>query len=187
MSYAGLLASLYRISVAIPSGILVAEANGRIVHRNPALQTLLAGEPQRDHVEAELERLVGDLAASVASSTAGTEPQDEVQHTISTTQGRYRVWGMLVSFGLPGGSVAIVVGVDRQKSERISNRELRERFRLTPRECQVARMIARGDSDPEISAALGISRHTAEHHTEHVLAKLAVRRRSEVYRRLTAR
>jgi non-specific serine/threonine protein kinase len=51
---------------------------------------------------------------------------------------------------------------------------------LTPREREVAALIARGHSNREIAAALVISPHTAERHVEHILAKLDASSRAEV-------
>jgi DNA-binding CsgD family transcriptional regulator len=51
---------------------------------------------------------------------------------------------------------------------------------LTAREQEVARLVAAGRSTKEVGGALGISYHTARHHTERVFAKLGVRTRVEV-------
>jgi DNA-binding CsgD family transcriptional regulator len=56
--------------------------------------------------------------------------------------------------------------------------DLRGRFHLTERECQVAQALALGRSNREIAAALAIRERTAEHHTEHVLLKLGVHSRA---------
>jgi HD-GYP domain-containing protein (c-di-GMP phosphodiesterase class II)/DNA-binding CsgD family transcriptional regulator len=49
---------------------------------------------------------------------------------------------------------------------------------LTPRELEVLRLLADGASNPDISKTLYISRRTAEHHVEHILAKLDVTSRT---------
>ena len=51
---------------------------------------------------------------------------------------------------------------------------------LTPRELQVARLIARGRSNKEIAAQLVISQRTAEGHVEHILTKLGFTSRAQV-------
>lgn len=51
---------------------------------------------------------------------------------------------------------------------------------LTPRETGVARLLAAGLSAKAIASQLGISPHTARHHTERVYTKLGVRRRGAV-------
>jgi DNA-binding CsgD family transcriptional regulator len=55
---------------------------------------------------------------------------------------------------------------------------LREHYRLTDREVEVASLLAVGKSNSEIASALSISEHTCRHHTERVLAKLGVRSRA---------
>ncbi|HXT17369.1 MAG TPA: helix-turn-helix transcriptional regulator [Gemmatimonadaceae bacterium] len=58
--------------------------------------------------------------------------------------------------------------------------------RLTARERQVARELARGHSNQQIAGALGLSVHTVRRHTERVLRKLGVRSRHAVAERLRA-
>jgi len=57
---------------------------------------------------------------------------------------------------------------------------LMARYQLTPREAEVARLLAVGKSNAEIAAELLISEHTARRHTEQVLLKLGVRSRAAV-------
>jgi predicted ATPase/DNA-binding CsgD family transcriptional regulator len=51
---------------------------------------------------------------------------------------------------------------------------------LTPRELEVARLVARGRSNKRIAAELVISQRTAEGHVEHILAKLGFTSRAQV-------
>ena len=55
---------------------------------------------------------------------------------------------------------------------------------LTRREKQIARMLASRATNAEIAAALGISVHTARHHSQSILEKLGVTSRAEVRERL---
>ena len=55
---------------------------------------------------------------------------------------------------------------------------LQSTYGLTPREIQVAMLLAQGRSNVAIAAALRISPHTARHHTQRVLAKLGVHSRA---------
>lgn len=65
--------------------------------------------------------------------------------------------------------------------------DLRARYGLSPRECDVALLMARGLSDRDIAARLAISWHTARRHSERVLGKLSVTSRAEVALTLLAR
>jgi non-specific serine/threonine protein kinase len=51
---------------------------------------------------------------------------------------------------------------------------------LTPREREVAELVARGDSNKEIAANLTVSRRTAETHIEHILSKLGFTSRTQI-------
>lgn len=53
-------------------------------------------------------------------------------------------------------------------------------YRLTRREMEVASLLRLRRSNAEIARTLGISGHTARHHTESVLAKLGLHSRTEV-------
>ena len=52
-------------------------------------------------------------------------------------------------------------------------------YGLTDREREVLALVAAGKSNPQIAAALYISRKTAEHHVSRILAKLGVTTRAE--------
>lgn len=60
---------------------------------------------------------------------------------------------------------------------------LAARHGLTAREAEVAERLLAGDSNKRLAAGLGISPHTARHHTERVFAKLGVRSRKEMMAR----
>jgi non-specific serine/threonine protein kinase len=52
--------------------------------------------------------------------------------------------------------------------------------RLSARERQVAVLVARGYSNPQIATALTVTRATAARHVEHILAKLGLRNRAQI-------
>ncbi len=80
--------------------------------------------------------------------------------------------------GAAGGTPSDVIGY--------TDDELVARFGLTHRQAGVARLLARGLTNPEIAEALAISRFTARNHAEQVLAKLRVVSRGRVAAALRA-
>jgi DNA-binding CsgD family transcriptional regulator len=63
---------------------------------------------------------------------------------------------------------------------RRKNRRASFGARLTPREQEVARMIARGRSDRDVAHVLQISVRTVHHHVEAILSKLGVANRERI-------
>jgi DNA-binding CsgD family transcriptional regulator len=51
---------------------------------------------------------------------------------------------------------------------------------LSPRELEVARLVARGMTNKQIGEALYVSERTAENHVQHILTKLGLRNRSQI-------
>ena len=83
--------------------------------------------------------------------------------------------------GLPtADAVAYALQQPPEKPEKPSAPTLSAGAPLTPRELQVARLIAGGRSNKEIAAELVISQRTAENHVEHILAKLGFTSRAQV-------
>lgn len=78
------------------------------------------------------------------------------------------------------------VGVPTGSAGLPSSHQLRRRFDLTPREAEVALALAVRRTNEEIAAELDVSEHTARHHTQHVLRKLRITSRRDVYGVITA-
>ena len=62
----------------------------------------------------------------------------------------------------------------------LADEALRERFNLTARQIEVARLLGEDFTNAEIAAKLEMSYYTARNHTEQVLAKLGVSSRAAV-------
>lgn len=70
----------------------------------------------------------------------------------------------------------------RRYLHRVEHGELPNRGPLTPREAEVVKLIAEGNSSQEIAEALTISLKTVERHRANILDKLGMRDRVEVTR-----
>jgi DNA-binding CsgD family transcriptional regulator len=57
-------------------------------------------------------------------------------------------------------------------------------YGLSPRECQVAALVARGHSTKEIAARLGISAYTVQDHLDNASVKVGVRGRRALLAKL---
>lgn len=79
-------------------------------------------------------------------------------------------------------SIKAVGYLDRLKNGNVLSST--SRTRLTPREAEVARLLAEAESNRTIAQRLGISERTVEHHVESILSRLGVRSRWLVTRDL---
>lgn len=83
-----------------------------------------------------------------------------------------------------GEPVIVVVLMDREPQAMPDAEELCLRFNLTPREAEVALLLAERMSCREIANRLSMSFHTARSHVDRILSKLGVRRKHDVRRKL---
>lgn len=74
----------------------------------------------------------------------------------------------------------VLVIVERRGLPLPAGHDLKARFGLTAREADVALLLAQRRQNIEIAETLCVSVHTARHHTERVLEKLDLNRRTQV-------
>lgn len=174
-SAAGLLPVLERIA----EGVAILDGDGRVVYVNPALAALLA----EDREGGRLSLVIGALARELV---AGRDPRHAppassgapLVRELRTAAAPYRI-SATSSPAADAGCACLLILVERVARRTLAATELARRFGLTRREWDVALLLARGFSNADIAAALGVSIHTARRHVEHVLAKLGVHSRAE--------
>jgi DNA-binding CsgD family transcriptional regulator len=143
-----------------------------------------------DAVCVALSRAMQTMARSVGSPSSGTPASpsserghiDPVVRDVSTAAGHYRLRGIRLRPGLFDCARSVLVIADRLAGDAIDRARMRELFRLTEREVEVALLLAERRRNAEIARALGISVHTARHHIERVLGKLGDCKRGDVQR-----
>jgi DNA-binding CsgD family transcriptional regulator len=165
-------------------GVVIADARGRVVHRNATLAALLEAEPARGRLWAGLRALLAECVADHRTAaplaprharvaTAGGRAYRLVATALDPLDGRY--------------GLAYVVTVQRVQHAPADLAETLSTFGLTPREREVALLLVTGASNEHVATTLGMSRYTARHHTEHILSKIGVRTRAEILPRVQRR
>lgn len=157
--------------------LMIHDRTGRGVHATPAASAMLANEPRRRYLEAAVRRVAASLVTRPRS-----EPAAPTGLTMEVDVGgaRYTLRGSYAGAGLFESRETIVVLLERTSMGVLADGPLGTRYRLTSREIEVARVLARGLTNAELADHLGISPHTAKRHTESVLRKLGVKTRAAV-------
>jgi DNA-binding CsgD family transcriptional regulator len=196
---------------AVPDALLVVGPDGRERHRNASLVRQLAGEPERERVLAAMRDAARALSDAQATSPAGlllsATRASAGERRVVTAQARYAVRATYGSEALWGISGVVLVSLEREAvvaslvdapdgaAGRVAHDLGADALPLatlaalgfTVREAEVAQLLARRLSNAELAAALGVSVHTARHHTERVMQKLGVQKRRDVVTALLAR
>jgi len=175
---------LLAILCSLSDGLLLIDAAGgeQFTH----MDRLLAGEPEREHLRAEILRRATSTWTKRRGATVLPPHDVPGAAEVATVSARYRARWLWLAPGYFGTPRSLLVVVDRVGADLPDVRALQERFRLTQRETEVALLLARRLSTPEIARTLGVSVHTARRHTENVMVKLGVSSRREVVTCLAA-
>lgn len=165
----------------LDTAALVVFADGE-THRNRPLRNLLDGlaDPKdASRLVAELERMGGEalrLHEPPDKATPRT-PLDAGTRAIEIAGEALRLHASSLPPGTAGPEPAALV-LAKGVSPRLPDpRALVGRYGLTPRQAQVARLLATGASNREIAERLEISPHTARHHAQSVLNRVGIHSR----------
>ncbi|HEU4697543.1 MAG TPA: LuxR C-terminal-related transcriptional regulator [Gemmatimonadales bacterium] len=158
--------------------LLVTGADGRVVHRTPALGRLLLEEPERERVEREMAAMAGELVRLRRRRAGEGVLAPGAVRTVVTAHARWTLRASYVT--ADPGDATVRVAAEAARLEPPPVTAVVRTLGLTRREAEVARLLARRMSDAELAAALGISWHTARRHSERVLQKLGVDSRTKV-------
>lgn len=156
-----------------PAGLY--DAGGRLLHRNRALEEALADEPEPELIA----RTMDELAETFAARRRDPAPARErlpasVETSVETASGARRIWATCAARG------RVLVRLEEIGPRLPDPEVLVESHDLTPREAEVALLLARGASDRALARELEISWHTARVHVRNVLGKLGLSSRAAV-------
>ena len=156
----------------LTDAVLLFDADGQEVYRNRALRDLLRREPDAS--------LLIQAAASLAAESVTSRPSAPLssQRTLSLAGGRYQLrLGYPPQFRERDQGRLLVI---ERTSLYPSPSSLQDRFGLTPRQAEVALLLAQGLSNDAIAGELTISSHTARHHVQEILSKMGLSSRAAV-------
>lgn len=175
-------ASIVRFVDAIDSPVALVNRDGRLAAMNGPARDFFIGRPGlqlRESVESFARSVLGDRKRSA-------EGAPNRAHTIEIGADRFVATIVAAGSDLTTHDVGAMVLLRRErldtKAPLGSEHAIAKRFGLTGQEARVAVMLADQRSNRDIAAALGVSVHTARHHTERVLAKLHIHSRYDVKR-----
>lgn len=153
----------------------VVSVDGTLLFLSEQLQSYLAGNDHRADLLAAILSLAQDVTHALIRSPDQALAQPARRVTIGS-----KTYGLRARIGSAvHGDPEVHIWIDPQ-SGRTLNRELARAFGLTPRECEVAALIADGLRDKEIARRLSISPHTARRHSEALLRKTELSNRASL-------
>lgn len=129
---------------------------------------------------------VHGAARSVWESIPRHIPEPLREHTANAERSNRRALGderyanLVEEAGRLDRIAAVAVGLGHEGPRAPARSTQKRRGVLTPRELEVADLVARGMTDREIAAELVIGQRTAESHVQHILTKLGFRSRSQI-------
>lgn len=168
---------LRRVVDLLSDAVFVFSMDGREVYRNRALRQLLRGLHDPD----PLCRSAIGVALSVSENHMSARPSQACR-TIQGETGTYVLRGTWAG-RLLGNETGVLVTVE-PGSPYPSLLALQSAHNLTPRQAEVALLVARGMKDAQIADELSISVHTVRRHVSAVRARLGVDSRAAVADRL---
>jgi DNA-binding CsgD family transcriptional regulator len=165
---------------------MVFSLDGRELYRSARLRRTLDEDPCRERL-VERMRLTAHDIASVAATVPAAQLSELhrlgfSRQEVEGATGRYRARACLIGRGVLGTEAVVLVTLHRISSDLPSCDALHAQYGLTPREIDVARLLVQRMTNREIATTLGISTHTARHHTESVLLKTHVTSRRALRR-----
>lgn len=150
---------------------------GRIRHENGAFREIV-GHAHQERVREEMRQLArgvlfdGHGPAKLNGVYGARVAEFKIGHR------GYRARASLMRKTLDDASPLVLITLEAFSTG--VHQTLTARHRLTPREVQVVELLAEGHSNKSVAEALGVSAHTARHHTGRVLSKMQAKGRSEV-------
>lgn len=160
-----LLSEIEAQTSAEAPALLLVQADARLTVRHTSATAAYWLEQIEDGTAGELPYALFSLAQRARSSG----------HAVARLRTRTGRWMTAHAECMAGSEVSLILQPSRPYE---IAQLLCAAYALTPRECEVARLVAAGCSNPEIAKLLFLSRYTVEDHLKRLYEKLGVNSRS---------
>ena len=172
--------SIIRFVDAVDAPVALTNRDGRLTAMNgPARDFFIGrtGTQLRDAIE-------NAVRVAMTDRRRPAEYSPNPAHRVEIGHERFVATVVLAGNDMATYDIGAMVLLRREAidSAPLTEQALASRFGLTPQEARVALMLADQRSNRDIADRLGISVHTARHHTERVLSKLEIHSRYDVKR-----
>ena len=178
-----------QVTRALRRVLLLAEIEAQAVTHAPAL-LVLEGETQLSvrHASASAAHWLAQIDDGTAAELpyalySLAQRARSASHAVARLRTRGGRWLTAHAEAMGAGSQEISLILQPSRPHEIAQ-VLVGAYALTPREAEVARLVAAGCANAEIAKLLFVSRYTVEDHLKHLYAKLGVGSRSELVSRL---
>jgi DNA-binding CsgD family transcriptional regulator/PAS domain-containing protein len=164
---------------ALGQAVMACDLDGRERYRSAHLCRILNEEPETDRIESEMHALASTVAMlrRAPSKSAPSSVGRVGQRDVTTARTRYALSAVLVAADAFGAGGGVLVRLEEEGLTLPSRDDLMDRYGLTPREAEVALLLARGASNREAARRLYISPYTVRTHVEHIFRKLGIHSR----------
>ncbi len=189
------LATITGDSAAAASALAAAEADAAITATSSRVAAvercrgLIDGDPDVLLSAAERYRAIGrplELAAALEDAAAHLAEADEIEAARTTIDEALTLYGDLGADLDVRRANARLRPYGLRRGQRGARRRPTKGWEaLTPTELRVAEQVAEGSSNPDIAAAMFLSRRTVQTHVSHILTKLSARSRIEIANQAT--
>jgi DNA-binding CsgD family transcriptional regulator len=144
------------------------------LYRSRRLGELLVSEPQAEALLVTMRALARDVFGlrCVTTKTMAAARSSFGAREFRGARGLYRLRAVFMPAEGESTAPAILVEVERYGPPLPDAIDLVAQHKLTPREAEIALLLAVGCSDREIAKQLSLSPHTVRKHTEHIFDKL---------------
>lgn len=181
--------SMSQLVDQLRAGACLLNVDGTVLYQNQALNLLFDGDPEADALRRGVRRVGGAVTAFPGSphkKNTGEIPTGSAFERIETATNTYEIRGTRFGEMAASADAVAIVMVDAFSADhtrrKCASERVRAQYSLTKRETEVALLLARRFTAEEIATTVGISVHTARHHTEKIFAKTGVTSRNLIER-----